>query len=110
MGAIKVTFVQEDGVEKTIANVALGQSLMEAARVNGVVGILGDCGGSCACATCHVYVDPGWRRIVGDPDDVEAGTLDLVSNVQQDNSRLCCQIIARPELDGLRVTVAPASK
>lgn len=110
MGSIKVTFVQEDGVEKTIEDVALDQSLMEAARANGVAGIHGDCGGSCACATCHVYVDSKWQAVVGAPDDVESGVLDMVSEVQQTNSRLSCQIKARRELDGVRVTVAPMSK
>lgn len=109
MASIKVTFVQMNGVEKTIPNVAVGQSLMEAGRANGVEGILGDCGGGCACATCHVYVDPEWQGKVGGPDDVESGALDMVSDVVKSNSRLSCQIMAREELDGLRLVVAPAS-
>jgi 2Fe-2S ferredoxin len=107
MASIKVTFVQTDGVEKTIENIAVGQSLMEVAKANGVEGILGDCGGGCACASCHVYVDPAWQPTVGGPDDVEAGALDMVSDVAKPNSRLSCQIVARPELDGLRLVVAP---
>jgi 2Fe-2S ferredoxin len=67
---IKVTFVQDDGVERTIENVDAGQSLMQVARHHGVKGILADCGGGCACATCHVYVDPRWQDIVGPPDDI----------------------------------------
>jgi 2Fe-2S ferredoxin len=110
MGSITVTFVQVDGVEKQVANIAAGEPLMQAARANGVEGILGDCGGGCACATCHVYVDEQWLAKVGPPDDVESGALDMVSDVQQNNSRLSCQIVARPELDGLRVTVAPMTK
>lgn len=110
MASIKVTFVQEDGVEKTIENVALGQSLMEAARANSVEGILGECGGSCICATCHVYVDPKWQAIVGPADEIEASVLDMVSDVQRSNSRLSCQIKASVELDGLKVTVAPMNK
>lgn len=104
---IKVTFVQADGVEKTIENIAPGESMMEIGRFNGVKGILGDCGGSCACATCHVYVDAAWEARAGKPDDVETSTLDMAPDVLP-NSRLCCQIRLREELDGLRVTVAPS--
>jgi ferredoxin, 2Fe-2S len=103
---IKVTFVQADGSEKTIDNIQPGQSLMEVGRSNNVRGIIGDCGGGCSCGTCHVYVDPSWQEKVGLPDDIEAGVLDMVSDVQKSNSRLSCQIKLDPELDGLRVTVA----
>lgn len=109
MESIKLVFVQANGEEKVIENVALDQSLMEVARANGVVGIHGDCGGGCACATCHVYVGTEWQEVVGPPDEVESGVLDLASDVQQGMSRLCCQIRTRLELNGLRVTVAPAS-
>lgn len=108
MSGIKITFVQQDGVEKVIKASVPGESLMELARSNGVEGILGDCGGACACATCHVYVDPEWQSVVGAADDVEEMTLDMVSDIHQSNSRLCCQILVREELDGLRVTVAPS--
>lgn len=107
MGAIKVTFVQMDGVEKTITDGEVGESLMELAKANGVAGILGDCGGGCACATCHVYVEPDWMKVVGQPDDIEGMTLDMVSEVYKPNSRLCCQIRLKPEMDGLRMAVAP---
>ncbi len=110
MSSIKVTFIQQDGEEKMVQGIAHSQSLMEAAVAAGVPGILGDCGGACMCATCHVYVPPEWESVVGPPDDVEGATLDLVSDVRQENSRLCCQIAARPELDGLRLTVARKSK
>jgi 2Fe-2S ferredoxin len=110
MAGINVTFIQEDGVEKAIDDVVAGDSLMSIARAAGVAGIHGDCGGGCACATCHVYVEGDWMSVVGPPDEVEAGALDMVAEVQQSNSRLCCQIIACPELDGLKVIVAPASK
>lgn len=108
MSAITVTLVQQDGREVVIDNAPPGESLMEVARAHGVDGILGDCGGGCACATCHVYVDPNWREIVGPPDEIEAMTLDMVSEITRDNSRLSCQIRIAPELDGLRVTVAPS--
>jgi 2Fe-2S ferredoxin len=109
-GAVKVTFVQVDGVEKTLESGATQQSLMELGRDNAVAGIHGDCGGGCSCATCHVYIDPQWQDVVGPPDEVELATLDMASDVQQSNSRLSCQIAVRPELDGLRVTVAPMTK
>ena len=70
MSGIKVTFVQADGVEKVITDGAVGESLMELAKDNGVAGILGDCGGGCACATCHVYVEPEWMNVVGTPADI----------------------------------------
>lgn len=108
MGSLKVTFVQMDGVEKTIEDLEPGQALMEVGRDHGVDGIVGDCGGSCACATCHVYVAPEWEARVGPPDEIEASTLDMVGDVCRSNSRLCCQIAMRPELDGLRLRVAPS--
>lgn len=108
-GSIKVTFVQLDGVERILEDLTPGLSLMQVARDNGVEGILGDCGGGCACATCHVYVDPRWLSVVGPPDEVESGALDMVSDVQRSNSRLACQITVRPEIDGLRLEVAPST-
>jgi 2Fe-2S ferredoxin len=107
MSPIKVTFVQPDGTERTLEGIEAGKTLMEVGRSAGVDGILGTCGGGCSCATCHVYVDPAWLEVVGPPDDVEADLLDMYSDTLRDNSRLSCQIQIRPELDGLRVTVAP---
>lgn len=104
---MRITFVQVNGVEKTIEDARPGETLMVVARAHGVEGILGDCGGSCSCATCHVYVDPEWQAAVGPPDEVESLTLDTVSSVLRSNSRLGCQVVLRPELDGLKVTVAP---
>jgi 2Fe-2S ferredoxin len=72
MSPVKVTFVQTDGVEKTIENATPGASLMEVGRDNGVEGIHGDCGGGCSCATCHVYVDAKWQDVVGPPDEIES--------------------------------------
>ena len=107
MAAVKVTFVQQDGVEKTVEG-EVGETLMDVGRVNGVAGILGDCGGSCSCATCHVYVDAAWRARVGGPNDIEASTLDMAVDVKPE-SRLSCQIVLSDELAGLRVAVAPWS-
>lgn len=107
MGAITITFIQMDGVEKTITDAEIGESLMELAKANGVEGILGDCGGGCACATCHVFVEPQWQEKVGAPDDIEDMTLEMVSDIRKPNSRLCCQISVSEELDGLRIAVGP---
>lgn len=107
MSSITVTFVQPDGVEKVVDDIVEGESLMDVAKNHGVEGILGDCGGGCACATCHVYVDSEWREVVGEPDDIEEMTLDMAGDARQPNSRLSCQILARPELDGLKLIVKP---
>ncbi len=103
-----VTITDVHGAVIAIADAADGISLMEIAKAHDVAGIFGDCGGGCSCATCHVYVDTAWIERVGAPDDVEFAMLDMVSDVAQENSRLCCQIKMRAELDGLAVTVAPA--
>jgi 2Fe-2S ferredoxin len=58
MSSLKAIFIQANGLERTIEDIAPGETLMSVARAHRVEGILGDCGGSCACATCHVYVDP----------------------------------------------------
>ena len=108
MGQISVTIVDVHGVPQVLANGIAGQSLMELARSHGVAGIIGTCGGGCACATCHVYVDDAWWPRVGEPDDIEFSVLDVVADVLHDTSRLSCQITRRSELNGLRVTVAPA--
>jgi len=73
----------------------------------GVANILADCAGSCACATCHVYVDEDWFEKIGKPDAIEVEMLDMVADVLKPTSRLSCQIKLTPELDGLKVTVAP---
>ncbi|MFA7585730.1 MAG: 2Fe-2S iron-sulfur cluster-binding protein [Novosphingobium sp.] len=109
MGNLKVTMTDVKGVTRTIDTAGEGDNLMELAKANGVEGIFGDCGGGCSCATCHVYVDPAWMEKVGQPDDIEFAMLDMVADVQRDNSRLGCQIRMRAELDGISVTVAPAS-
>jgi 2Fe-2S ferredoxin len=109
MDVVTVTFVEDGGTVKTIENAKVGWSLMEIGKANAVDGILGDCGGGCACATCHVYVDLEWTEAVGKPDEVELSALDMVSDVMRPNSRLGCQIKLRPELNGLKVTVAPVA-
>jgi ferredoxin, 2Fe-2S len=104
---VKLTFIEDDGTVRALEGVATDQSLMQAARANDVKGILADCGGACACATCHVYVDPAWLDAVGPADSIEDEMLDMVSDIRRENSRLSCQIRVTPALDGLEVTVAP---
>jgi ferredoxin, 2Fe-2S len=104
MSFIKLTFVQPDGKEQTFEVGDLEQTLKDVARAHGVPGIAADCGGACACATCHVHVDPAWIDRVGRASGVEADMLELASELH-DTSRLSCQIDLRPELNGLRVSV-----
>jgi 2Fe-2S ferredoxin len=106
MSELTVTFVEEDGTVKTLP-AETGQSLMQVGKDAGVANILADCAGSCACATCHVYVDEDWFEKIGKPDAIEVEMLDMVADVLKPTSRLSCQIKLTPELDGLKVTVAP---
>jgi 2Fe-2S ferredoxin len=108
MSSIKLTFVQPGGKEQTFEVSDLKQTLKDVARMGDVPGIAADCGGACACATCHVHVDPAWIERVGRATGVEADMLELASELS-DTSRLSCQIDLRPELDGLRVSVLSAA-
>ncbi len=85
----------------------LGASVMETARAHGVPGIVAECGGGLACATCHVFVDPGWIARTGPAEDFEDEMLDDAATPRQENSRLSCQIRLTEDLDGLVVRVAP---
>jgi len=98
----KIIYVDHTGTERTV-EATTGESVMEAAIKNAVPGIDADCGGACACATCHVYVDEAFMDKVGKPQDMEQSMLDFAENVKS-TSRLCCQISVSDELDGLRVT------
>jgi len=98
----KITFIDFEGTERSIdANV--GDSVMETATQNDVPGIDADCGGACACATCHVYINEDWLEIIGKPEELEAEMLDVAEEVR-DNSRLSCQISVTDEMHGLIVT------
>jgi 2Fe-2S ferredoxin len=97
----KITYIEASGKEHAI-DVADGMSVMEGAVKNGIPGIDADCGGACACATCHVYVDPAWAEKTGKPSSMEESMLDFANDVEP-NSRLSCQIKVTPELDGLIV-------
>jgi 2Fe-2S ferredoxin len=103
----KITYISNSGEENTI-EVSVGMTVMRAAIAQGIPGIDADCGGSCACATCHVYVDPAWADKVKAPDSSEADMLDFVLE-RQPTSRLSCQLEVTAELDGLIVRT-PASQ
>ena len=97
----KITYIQPDGTENVV-EAKTGWSVMEGAIKNRVRGIDADCGGACACATCHVYVDEAWIDKTGSPSAMEESMLDFAEGVQ-DNSRLSCQIKVTDDLDGLIV-------
>ena len=99
----KITFVQPDGTSQTV-DTENGLTVMEAAKMNDVPGIEAECGGACACATCHVYVDESWRDKTGKPNEMEEDMLDFAFDVRE-GSRLSCQIKVTDALDGLVVRV-----
>jgi 2Fe-2S ferredoxin len=97
----KITYIEFNGAEHVI-DVKPGLSVMEGAVKNNIPGIDADCGGACACATCHVYVQEPWLDKTGEKSAMEESMLDFAENVQ-DNSRLSCQIKVSGELEGLVV-------
>jgi 2Fe-2S ferredoxin len=99
----KITFIEPGGRRREI-DVALGITLMEAARQHGVQGVVAQCGGACACATCHVYVDPAWLARLEPREEMEEGMLETAWEPRA-NSRLSCQVHITADLDGLQVTV-----
>jgi len=99
----KLTFIQKDGTRQEVEG-QNGMTVMEAAVKNMVPGIDADCGGACACATCHVYVEPDWVERVGPRNEMEEDMLDFAFDVRP-NSRLSCQIKVSDALDGLIVRV-----
>ncbi len=102
----QVIYIQPDGGQFEV-EVPVGNSVMEGAIDNGIDGILAECGGSCTCATCHVYVDENWTDKVGTPGEFEQDLLEMVIDPEP-NSRLSCQIKITDELDGLVVRLPKA--
>ena len=98
----RINFVDHTGETRSI-DVENGATVMEAAIRNAIPGIEAECGGACACATCHVYVGEEWRDKVGSPSPMEEDMLDFGFDVRP-NSRLSCQIKVSDELDGLVVS------
>lgn len=103
---VKLTFVEHDGTSHAI-DAQEGLSLMRAALDHGIPGIMADCGGLCTCATCHCYLDERTFAVVGpigdDEQDILEGAIDV-----RDNSRLSCQIIVTPALEGTTIEIPAA--
>ena len=99
----KITYIDVKGNSKTI-DVENGLSVMEGAIQHDVPGIDADCGGSMACATCHVYVEDSWFNKLPKAEDAENDMIDMAYNPKK-NSRLSCQIVVSDELDGLKVNI-----
>ncbi|MCU1478804.1 MAG: ferredoxin [Subtercola sp.] len=98
---IQITFRDPAGQENTVSVEPRG-TVMEAAVMNNVGGIIAECGGGCSCATCHVYVDPEWFAALPEPDPTESELVEFLEDARP-CSRLSCQIQLVPELDGLTV-------
>ncbi len=99
----RIVFIEPGGVRRDI-DAPIGITLMEAARQHGIHGVVAQCGGACACATCHVYIDASWLAAVGAIEDMEEGMLETAWEPRA-NSRLSCQIHITAAMDGMRVTV-----
>ena len=99
----KIVFIEPGGVRREI-DAPVGITLMEAARQHGIEGVVAQCGGACACATCHVYVDPAWAPKLEPREDMEEGMLENAWE-PRDNSRLSCQIHITADMDGMQVIV-----
>jgi ferredoxin, 2Fe-2S len=98
----KITFIDTAGASQTVDG-EVGSTVMETAIKNGIPGIEAECGGACACATCHVYVDEAWMEKAGTASAMEQDMLDFAYDVRP-TSRLSCQIKVTDELDGMVVT------
>jgi len=99
----KIVFIEPGGNRREI-DAPVGVTLMEVARQHGVEGVVAQCGGACACATCHVYIEPAWLAQLEPPEEMEEGMLENAWEPRA-NSRLSCQIQVTSDLDGLQVTV-----
>ena len=97
----KITFIDAADTARTV-DAEVGSTVMETAIRNGIPGIEAECGGACACATCHVYVDEAWQPQTGEASAMEQDMLDFGYDVRP-NSRLSCQIKVSEEIDGLVV-------
>ena len=98
----KIVFVDFQGEKRSI-EAPVGDTVMEVATSNDIPGIDADCGGACACATCHIHVDAAWEQIVGKPGELEAEMLEVAEGVEE-SSRLACQVHITEDMDGLVVT------
>ena len=97
-----VTYIAQDGT-KTTLDIPLGTSVMQAAVMNGVDGIVAECGGSCMCATCHVYVRDDQLELCPPMQTDEDAMLEGTASPRRPNSRLSCQLVASEQMEGLVV-------
>jgi 2Fe-2S ferredoxin len=102
MAMAKITYIEHSG-KKHVVDVANGMTVMEGARDNNIQGIEADCGGACACSTCHVYVDASWVEKLPAKDAMEEDMLDFAWEPDAAKSRLTCQLKVTDDLDGLIV-------
>ena len=100
----RVTYISHDGKETTL-DVAVGTSVMQAAVFNGVDGIVAECGGSCMCATCHVYVREDQLSMLPPLEGDEDAMLEGTASQRRPNSRLSCQLLVSEQMNGLVVTM-----
>ena len=98
----RVTYISQDEKQTTL-DIAVGTSVMQAAVFNGVDGIVAECGGSCMCATCHVYVADDMLALIPPMEADEDAMLDGAASPRRPNSRLSCQLLVTPQMDGLVV-------
>ncbi len=98
----KITYIEHNGTKHEV-EVATGLTVMEGARDNSIPGIEADCGGACACSTCHVYVDPSWVEKLPATDPMEEDMLEFAFEPDSTRSRLTCQLKVTDDLDGLVV-------
>ena len=98
----KITYIDHEGSARTVEG-EIGSTLMETAIRNAIPGIEAECGGACACATCHVYIDDAWLASTGKAQPMEEDMLDFAFDVRG-NSRLSCQIKITAAMDGLTLT------
>ena len=97
----QITYVAHDGARQTL-DIAVGENVMHGALYNGVEGIVGECGGALACATCHCYIDAAWAERVGGPSSAaERDMLGSAAAEVRPESRLGCQVVVSEALDGL---------
>ena len=101
---VKITYI-EFGGEQHVVDVEAGLTVMEGARNNSIPGIEADCGGACACSTCHVYVSNEWVKKLPEKDPMEEDMLDFAYEPDPISSRLTCQIKITDDLEGLVVTM-----
>lgn len=98
----KVTYIEHDGTSHTL-DIDAGENVMRGALYNGIEGIVGECGGGLACATCHCYVDEAWLDRIDPPSETEIEMLESAAAEVRPNSRLSCQIPVNAEQDGIVV-------